>query len=153
MEIKFIPATLADAEALLDVQIRSFHDDARIYPELEPGGPPGYDSLEALQKLILERPFYKIVQAGRIIGEIILEDMGEGHYYLDTLVVDPDYHNQGVGTQAMHFLEATYPARKWTLYTPIYSTRNHHFYEKFGYVKVGESHDGNVALILYEKTM
>jgi hypothetical protein len=44
-------------------------------------------------------------------------------------------------------------AEKWTLETPYLSFRNHHFYEKLGYKKVGETQpepDG-FHLFLYEK--
>jgi GNAT superfamily N-acetyltransferase len=64
----------------------------------------------------------------------------------------PDYQGRGIGSQALRFLAAAYPlARRWTLDTPVYALRNQHFYEKFGYVKVGQTSDGDTPLIAYEK--
>ncbi len=39
----------------------------------------------------------------------------------------------------MALIEKQYnKAKVWTLVTPYKAYRNHHFYEKFGYTKVGE---------------
>jgi ribosomal protein S18 acetylase RimI-like enzyme len=151
MTIAFERATPSDAEALVKVQIASFHSDAVLYPGVGVGGPPGYDSVEITLKKIEEDEFYKIVFEGQIIGGIIVVDMGEGHFHLDVLNVDPSYHNRGIGTQAMQFIERTYPATKWTLDTPAYAIRNQHFYEKFDYVKVGETNHNGFILWAYEK--
>ncbi len=35
--------------------------------------------------------------------------------------------------------------------TPSYAVRNHHFYEKLGYVKVGEDARDGSSLIAYQK--
>ena len=112
MNITFERATPADAEALVKAQIAAFHDDARLYPGVEIGGPPGYDSVAVALRKIQEDEFYKIVYDGQIIGGIILFEKGEGHFHLDVLNVDPAYHNRGIGTQAMQFIERTYPTKK-----------------------------------------
>ncbi len=153
MNITFERATAVDAEALVKVQIRAFHNDTRIYPGVEIGGPPGYDSVESSLKKIGQDIFYKIVCEGRIIGGIVVFDMGQGHLHLDLIYLDPDYHNRGIGTRAMQFIEETYPATKWTLDTPAYAVRNQHFYEKFGYVKVSEQEHDGITLIAYEKQL
>ncbi len=96
--------------------------------------------------------YYKILADGQIVGGIVLYDFGDGHLHLDLLYIDPAIHNQGIGTQAMTFIERTYTATKWTLDTPAYATRNQHFYEKFGYVKIGENTEPDgVILFAYEK--
>ena len=151
MNIAFEHAVPADAEALVKVQIAAFHDDARMYPGVELGGPPGYDSVDVMLRKIGEAKVYKILADGQIVGGIIAYDEGQGHFHLDVLDIDPAYHNRGIGTQAMHFIERTYPAQKWTLNTPGYALRNQHFYEKLGYVKTGEYPFENFTLIDYEK--
>lgn len=154
MNILFERALPADAEILVKVQISAFHYDALIYPGVEIGGPPGYDSVDSALRKMQEADYYKIIADGQIIGGIVVFDLGESHFHLDLLYIDPDYHNRGVGTQAMQFIEQTYPARKWTLDTPAYAIRNQHFYEKFGYVKVGESTESdNITLFGYEKRL
>ena len=151
MSVTFERATPEDAKALVKAQIAAFHDDARIYPGVEIGGPPGYDSVDVALRNMQESDFYKIVVDAQIIGGIIVAHMGEGHYHLDVLNVVPEYHNLGIGTRAMQFIEQTYPATKWTLDTPTYAMRNQHFYEKCGYVKVGITEHPEITLISYEK--
>jgi ribosomal protein S18 acetylase RimI-like enzyme len=152
MIVNFERATAADAETLVSIQIAAFHSDSAAYPGVEVGGPPGYDSVENMHKKIQEEDCYKIVVEGRIIGGMVVFDYGQRHLHLDVIYIDPAYHNRGIGTQALHFLEQTYPAKRWTLHSPLYAIRNQHFYEKFGYVKMAEEvHD--IILIAYEKRL
>ncbi len=153
MNITFEKATADDVETLVKLQIAAFHEDARIYPDIKMGGPPGYDSVSETLAKIKQGNFYKILADGQIIGGLAVFNMGRGHFHLDVIFIDPAYHNSGIGTQAIHFIERTYPAKKWTLNTPGYATRNHHFYEKLGYVKVGEEPFSYFTLIDYEKRM
>lgn len=144
-------ATPQDAATLVRVQIAAFHDDARLYPGVGESGPPGYDSVEVMESKIREHECYKLVYDGQIVGGLVLFDQGAGHLHLDLLFVDPRFHNRGFGTQAMLFVERTYSATRWTLDTPTYAVRNQHFYEKFGYRRVGETDHGHIVLIAYEK--
>ncbi|MBI5668995.1 MAG: GNAT family N-acetyltransferase [Chloroflexi bacterium] len=151
MNLSIERATAADAEALVRAQIAAFHSDAEIYPGVEIGGPPGYDSVNEMRAKIEQDETYKIVCDGQCIGGIVVFDRGQGHYHLDVIFVDPAFHNRGIGSQAMQFLERTYPARLWTLDTPQYAVRNQHFYEKFGYVKVRAYELDGFPLYGYEK--
>jgi ribosomal protein S18 acetylase RimI-like enzyme len=153
MSIDFEKATPGDAEDLVNVQIAAFHDDARLYPGVEIGGPPGYDSVEAMLATIARGECHKVSLDDEIIGAITFVDQGEGHLHLDVLAIDPAHHNMGVGTQAMGFIEQAFPATVWTLETPTFATRNQHFYEKLGYVRVGERVSPDITLIQYEKRL
>jgi ribosomal protein S18 acetylase RimI-like enzyme len=153
MNIDFEQATPADAEALVEVQIAAFHDDARLHPGVPMGGPPGYDSVQRMLATIDRGECHKISLDGEIIGGIIVIDQGAGHFHLDVLVVDPAHHNQGIGTEAMAFIERTFPAKFWTLDTPTFATRNQHFYERLGFVRVGETVFTDITLIQYEKVL
>jgi GNAT superfamily N-acetyltransferase len=94
------------------------------------------------------------MDAGQIIGGMVVFNQGHGHFHLDLLFIDPEYHNRGIGTRAMQFIEQTYPAAvQWSLDTPIWAIRNQHFYEKFGYVKVKEEELPGITLIGYEKRL
>lgn len=151
MNVTFERATPDDAEALVRVQMAAFHSDSRTYPGVAVGGPPGYDSVRVMLEKIHEDETYKIVVDGQIVGGIVIFDLGQGHFHLDVIDLDPAYHNRGIGTQAMQFIERTCPATKWTLDTPDWAVRNQHFYEKFGYVKVGAEPVEDFILIAYEK--
>lgn len=153
MRISFERATSEDAEALVQAQIAAFHYDEVLYPGVGESGPPGYDSVELALKRMERDEFYKIVVDGQIVGGMILFSKGEGHWHVDLLNIVPEYQNMGIGKQAIAFIEQTYPAAKWTLDTPGYALRNQHFYEKCGYVKVGETEYPEITLISYEKRM
>jgi GNAT superfamily N-acetyltransferase len=148
--VAFQRAKRADAEVLTEVQKRTFDDDSRRFRGQPSGGPPGYDSVFWSRKIMGIADYYKIVSNRTIIGGIIVFNKGGGHYELGRIFIDPEHQNQGIGTQALRWLEAKYPlAKKWTLDTPSWATRNHHFYEKLGFVVVWR--DGET--VLYEKVM
>jgi GNAT superfamily N-acetyltransferase len=150
--IEFALATPADAEDLVKVQIAAFHDDARLYPGVDIGGPPGYDSVEETLATISRGEFYKVSLRGDIIGGITVIDQGAGHFHVGILAIDPDHHNKGTGTEAMGFIERI-PATVWTLDTPAFATRNQHFYERLGFVRMGETVFPDITLIHYEKRL
>lgn len=149
-------AVPADAEALTAVQTRTFDDDSRRHGHGERGGPPGYDSVAWQRRMMQQAAYYKILEADQIIGGAILFDQGGGHIYLGRIYLDPACQNRGVGAQVMRLLEAAYPAaRRWTLETPQWALRNQHFYERAGYVRVGEQQlEGeDHGDVLYEKRL
>lgn len=151
MNITFERMAEADAEMLVRIQIAAFHHDSVLYPQVEIGGPPGYDSVEVMLTKIRQEVCYTIRADEQIVGGMVVYDRGAGHFHLDLIYIDPAYHDRGIGTQAIRFLEQAHPAHTWTLDTPIWALRNQHFYEKFGYVKVGEEVYDDITLIAYEK--
>ena len=146
------PSKMIEAEELVRAQVASFHSDALFYPGVEEGGPPGYDSVDLMRRKIAEDITYTIRADGVIVGGVMLFEKGEGHLHLDVIFVAPELHSKGIGSKVMTFLAETYPDMRWTLDTPVYAVRNHHFYEKFGYVrgKMRFEPDG-FALYAYEK--
>ena len=170
--ISFEKAKIEDAEALTEVQRRAFDDDSRRFGGLSAGGPvphvsggpvphvsggpPGYDSVDWTLWAMKTGIYYKILAGDRIIGAVILFDMHKRHFNLGRIFVDPDWQDRGIGSQAIRFIEKTFPyVKRWSLDTPEWAVRNHHFYEKLGYVKVGEEvpKGAGIRLCLYEKRM
>lgn len=134
-------ATADDAAELTAIQARTFRDDNKRKP---PGcsleGPPGYDSVEWNAARMAETPYFKIVSGARLVGGIIVFDMGHGHYELGRIYVDPPFQDRGIGQAAMRQLFDAFPkARKWTLGTPSWAVRNQHFYKELGFVVVRET--------------
>jgi len=134
-------ATAADAVELTAIQARTFQDDnVRKPPGCSMEGPPGYDSIEWNAARIAETPYFKILQDGRIVGGIIVFDMGHGHCELGRIYVDPTFQDHGIGQAAMRQVFDAFPdAHRWTLGTPKWAVRNQHFYEKLDFVKVRET--------------
>ncbi|MBN1138220.1 MAG: GNAT family N-acetyltransferase [Anaerolineae bacterium] len=162
--VRFERARIEDAETLTEVQKRTFNDDAVRFggqPAVGPvlpvsSGPPGYDSVDWTLWAIKTGIYFKILAGDRIIGGVILFDMHKRHFNLGRIFVDPDWQNQGIGSQAVRFVEKTFRyVKRWSLDTPGWAVRNHHFYEKLGYVKVGEEvpEEADIRLYLYEKRM
>lgn len=151
--ISFERAKESDAPGLLKAKVRAFEEDLKRYGF----GPPGYDSIEDTKRAINKAAYYKILSDGNIIGGFSIYEQGGARFELGSIYIDPDYQNLGVGSKAIGFIENQFPqARKWILDTPYLNFRNHHFYEKAGYVKVGEKlveDFPGFCLFIYEKNM
>lgn len=66
----------------------------------EGGGPPGYDSPEFQVRMMKVCRYYKIIYDGRIVGGLIASWRRRGHFELEWIFVDQEYHNRGVATRA-----------------------------------------------------
>jgi len=139
-----------DAKYLADIQKASFDDESRRFNNQEAGGPPGYDSEEWQKDIMNHGQYFKIVlDLETVGGAIIFIDQQQVHC-LGRIYIDPAHQNQGIGSQAISAIEGKFPnARTWWLETPKWSIKNHHFYEKCGYHKVGEQNDE----FIFEKHM
>lgn len=150
--IHFKKANISDAEEIVELKVRAFSEEVLLYGF----GPPGYDSVEKEKKLIENGFYYKILDNSKIIGGIIIFDKGNGHFRLGGLFIDLDYQNKGVGTKSIEFIEKEFSkVKKWSLETPYLSYRNHHFYEKMGFKKIGETYpqENEFNLFEYEKVI
>ncbi|WPC44790.1 GNAT family N-acetyltransferase [Clostridium sp. JS66] len=148
MKIEFLKATINDVDKLIDVQNQSFYADFLKY-----GQCPGYNhSKESMTDIILNRITYKIICDNQIIGDIIVRDNKDCTYFLRGLCVIPDYENNGIGQEAIKFIESEFPnATAWTLETLADKERNHYFYKKMGYTIAKEYMDGSVKIVLFKK--
>lgn len=152
--LEFIRATVDDLDAYMIAKIDAFSDDFEQYGF----GPSGYDNYEKEKYNILHYPTYKIVLDGTIIGGITCCEVSDGVFWLGGIYIQKQYQNIGIGTKAITFIESEFPnAKKWKLHTPYKNYRNHHFYEKVGYQKIGETPPredrGGFYLFEYEKNM
>ena len=50
MKLRFRFAKQDDAEALVKIAVEAFHHDSVLYPDIEIGGPPGYDSVPVMEE-------------------------------------------------------------------------------------------------------
>ena len=150
MDIKFVLANIDDIEKLIVVQNKSFYDDYISYGEC-----PSYN--EAEQKILEfiqseNEIVYKIIKDREIIGDIIIRRRENNRYYLRTISVLPKYQGLGIGQMALKYIEEIHPeAVEWELITPFKSYRNHHVYEKIGYVKVEEYKNSDVLIMFRYK--
>lgn len=129
-----------DLPELTEVMTRAFDDDAQKHLGQAKGGPEGYDDGGFFQQWLLgykESEGYKLVVGNQVVGGIIVWILPDGHHILGTIFVDPVYQDQGYAYQAWGQTEQLYPETKsWRLATPNWATKNHHFYQKCGFVEV-----------------
>lgn len=146
MNIEFKLADENDVKKIVEVQSKSFYQDFQRYGEC-----PTYNEPE--QKIIdfingENETVYKILKDNDIVGDIIIRKLEDNKYYLRTICVIPEYQSFGIGQMALKFIEKEHPeATQWELITPFKSFRNHHVYQKMGYVKVEEYRQSDVLIM------
>lgn len=159
VSVRLDHATMEDIPELTRVMARAFDDDSQKHLRRPKGGPEGYDNGDFFRKWMpyKESVTYKIIADSKVVGGIIVWIYEHGRNVLGTIFVDPGYQDQGIGTRTWSLIEEAYPDTKsWTLGTPSWAMKNHHFYEKNGFKKIGEDHvddiPGGISFI-YRKVM
>ncbi len=151
MNIQFHQAQPEDALELTRTCKQTFDDDTFRHTGRQVGGAPGYDDVEYQLERMKNDTYLKITLDGEIIGGIILERISPDHIQLVRIWIHPVHQDMKIGQKAMDYIHTNYPARKWSLETPPYAVRNHHFYEKFGYINKGLLPDCPEPLYVYER--
>ncbi|GIP24651.1 GNAT family N-acetyltransferase [Paenibacillus sp. J22TS3] len=148
--LKLERAIKDDAQRLAEIQKASFDEESKHFNNNEIGGPSGYDSSSWQEEMMQNCEYFKVLLDGEIIGGVlILIESSEAHN-LGRIFIDPNFQNQGIGMRVIEEIEGIYSGcKKWWLDTPSWSVKNHHFYTKCGYSKVGE--EG--GLYIFEKTI
>lgn len=127
-------ATISDLPELVKVAKSAFMDDERFKPrEAIIGGPPGHDQIERHRKWLDTLMYFKCEDHGSIVGTCTVDVNGHDAKIHGINVVSGSM-GEGIGSYMLHEIQAIIPnVTKWTLITPDYATRNHHFYEKNGF--------------------
>ncbi|NMM64954.1 GNAT family N-acetyltransferase [Clostridium sp. P21] len=149
MNILFKRAGIEDTQRLLEVQKMSFYDDYIEYGEC-----PGYEhSLEYMENIIKTSVICNIIYNDVIVGDIVVRKRENNNYYLGGICIIPEYQNFGIGQRTiMHIEKDNVSAVCWELETHFNRYRNHHFYEKMGYKKIGEyRHSYKLVLFKFKK--
>lgn len=127
-----------DYEELTKIMTSAFNEDTSMHTELKEDGPTGYDD-GSLIKLLNEHENFeskKIIYNNTTVGAYTVGIKPNNEYSLEMLFIDPKYRKNHLGSIVWTAIEDSYmDAKKWTVETPCYSNRNHHFYtEKCGFV-------------------
>ena len=151
MELCIRRTYVEEAQDILAVQKEAFREDLERYKDHKTN--PANEPIEKLIYKINKNHHYTILIDDIIIGGAEVRLDSEDECYINRIFLSPEYQDSGFGSQIMIFLETEYPSvKKWTLSTPHLNYRNHHFYEKFGFKKVGEHCvTENLSLIDYLK--
>ena len=151
MNIKIEELSFEDIKEINHIQKLAFKDSYEKYKFC-----PAYEATEDQVVSFLEKARgYKIVLDEKIIGSIFICSIKDKHYELNTISINPEFQNAGIGNQVITQLEKMHPdVFVWTLSTPNADVRNCHFYEKLGYRQIGsEFINDNLTLAEYKKNV
>lgn len=134
-DLRLAAAAEDDVEALTALHAAAFAEDVRMYGQ----GPDGVGDAAWHRARLADHTYLALRLGSRPIGGMLVEQQGGGQAFLHAFFIDPAEHGRGYGQRALRLLEQRLPqVRRWRLYTPHRSFRNHHLYEKAGYRKIGE---------------
>lgn len=147
-----------DYERLTQIMTSAFNEDTSIHTDRAEDGPTGYNDGRLIQRLNEQKNFesFKILCDDTVIGAYTVGRKQNNEYSLEMLFIDPAYREEHLGTVVWRDIEQKYAdAKKWTLETPDYSKRNHHFYTKKCGFKFRREHvfDHGGKSFVFEKEM
>lgn len=107
MGIEFRPVAPDEFEDCARVIRHSFKtvaDDLRLTRETAPTN-PAFLTVDALEKMYSNgTEMFSILEDGKRVGFVALENAGEGLYYMEKLCCLPYYRHRGFGRKAMDFV-------------------------------------------------
>ena len=109
----------------------AFYDDYIFYGEC-----PGYgQTKDHMEQSIKDFTKYIVLKDNIPVGALSFKDEGDGHYYLGSLCVIPEYQGMGIGTKTFQYMLSVCPNWKEIhLLTPVDKKQNIKFYtEKCGF--------------------
>jgi RimJ/RimL family protein N-acetyltransferase len=153
VEVSIKKTKLDEIENLLAIQKEAFAEDYALYKDHD--STPVNETTEKLIENIERFYHFTIWLDNDIIGAIDIRPLDDKRLRLSKLFLRTEYQNKGLGSRIIQLMESEFPLIKdWSLYTPYLNKRNHHFYEKLGYIKIGEVQvTEKLQLFKYEKIM
>jgi hypothetical protein len=142
-----------EAEVLHHIQNEAFQEDLISYQDFETN--PACESIDQMLYKINAHYYYAIYFHDQIIGGVAVQKRADYEYRISPMYLSICFQNKGLGTEILNAIFSLYPdARLWSLSTPKMSLRNGHFYEKFGFISVGEHYINELlTLTHYQKVI
>jgi GNAT superfamily N-acetyltransferase len=151
--LTLLPAALSDYETLARIGHDAFHPDKLRFGQ----GPRVYEEPQFMRALLADNvdTVHKLVAGGQTVGFALSFPREAGYRWLGCLAIAPAWQNRGYGARAIALLEEAFPAvRRWGLDTPAAKADNRRFYERAGFVPVGQSEPyAGFTLIVFEKRL
>jgi ribosomal protein S18 acetylase RimI-like enzyme len=140
-------ANIDDLAEILELQIRAYQSEAEIYNDY---------SIEPLIETPLElheqfkyKTFLKAILDGKIVGSV-RGYMKAETVHIGRLAVEPNFQNQGMGTQLIRSIEAYFPnAERYELFTGSKSVNNLRLYNRLGYGEFKREPSGDEVMMVY----
>ncbi len=139
-----------DAEAILALQKLAYQSEAKLYNDWSL--PPLTQSLESLLEEFASSVILKAVSGERIVGAVRAK-VASGTCTIGRLAVHPDFQGQGIGSELLKNIEASFPdASKYELFTGSRSQANIRLYQRHGYtISRTQAVSPTVSLTFLEK--
>lgn len=147
----------SDYEELTKIMTSAFDKDTTMHTDMKEGGPTGYNDGSLIKKLNDNENFesYKIIYEGNTVGAYSIGFNHAKEYSLEMLFIDPDCKGHHLGTLVWKDIEEKYlTAKRWTVETPDYSLKNHHFYTKncgFTFLKQNICNNGAYSFVFIKE--
>ena len=150
LSIEILPASIGDAECLLELQKAAFIQQAEIYNDYTI--PPLVESIDEFKTAFENHAIYKTVINSSIIGSVRVH-VENSTCFISRLVVNPTQQNRGIGKALMAFVEKSYSSRvtRFELFTGHKSENNISLYKRLGYTVFKTDTNYVVPVIYMEK--
>jgi ribosomal protein S18 acetylase RimI-like enzyme len=145
-----VPATVEDADAILDLQKLCFQSEAELYDD--PKIPPLLETLDQLRHETTEMRMLKLSIDGAVMGSVRAH-MDRGTCHIGRLMVHPNHRHQGFGARLVAAIEREFPtAQRFEIFTGSLSEGNLALYQRLGYSEFRrrEPHPG-LTIVYLEK--
>ena len=143
-------ASIGDGEAILKLQKIAYQSEAQLYNDFSIS--PLMQTLDQIKADFATKVFLKTVSGSDIVGSV-RGYQEKGTCYVERLIVDPAFQNQGIGTALMRHIESAFAeAKRFELFTGHRSEKNIHLYQKLGYQEFRrEKATENLTFVFLEK--
>lgn len=146
--------TVADAGEVLTLQRAAYVPEAQNYGD--PALPPLVETLDEVRAALRSPDVVAlgVREGGRLLAAVRLR-VDDGVAHLGRLAVVPDRQGEGIGSTLLRACEAAVPAAvsEIRLFTGSRSEPTIRLYERFGYVRGGESDMVTHAVVHLAKTL
>jgi ribosomal protein S18 acetylase RimI-like enzyme len=143
-------ASIEDAETILKLQKIAYQSEAQLYNDFSIS--PLMQTLSQIKADFASKVFLKAVADSLIVGSV-RGYQEKGTCYVERLIVDPAFQDQGIGTALMRQIEPVFSeAKRFELFTGHRSEKNIHLYQKLGYREFRrETSTENLTFVFLEK--
>ena len=142
--MKFLQASVKDANEILNLQKSAFQIEAELYKNYDIL--PLKETIEEITQSFKNCIFVKAVDKEKIIGAVRAFEK-DGTCYIGRLAVSKEMQNRGIGTLLMNEIEKYFKTKRFELFTGAKSEKNIRLYKKLGYSPFGEKKSGCGALV------